>query len=105
VRLKHLLLCSKRQRALLSTPEEDSAFCVKFRAEMQNREPKDWPLPWPTLRADYKRLKSLRDKPEITADEYVAAAEAALVSFVSTRIARQADEVQFTAEIDCQEDA
>ena len=71
-----------------STPEEDAAFRIKFIAAMQNTEPKDWPLPWPTLRADHERLKSLRDDPMITADEYVAAAEAALVSFVSTRIAR-----------------
>ena len=71
-----------------STPDDDAAFRIKFIAAMQKTEPKDWPLPWPTLRADYKRLKSLRDKPEITADEYVSAAEAALVSFVSTRIAR-----------------
>ena len=71
-----------------STLEEDAAFRIKFIAAMQNTEQKDWPLPWPTLRADYERLETLRDKPEITADEYVSAAEAALVSFVSTRIAR-----------------
>jgi len=71
-----------------STPEEAAAFRNKFRAAMQNTEPKDWPLPWPTLPPDHRRLETLRDKPEITADEYVSAAEAALVSFVSTRIAR-----------------
>jgi hypothetical protein len=71
-----------------STPEDDAAFRIKFIAAMQKTEPKDWPLPWPTLRADHKRLETLRDDPMITADEYVSAAEAALVSFVSTRIAR-----------------
>jgi hypothetical protein len=72
-----------------STPEEAAAFRNKFIAAMQKTEPKDWPLPWPTLPPDHRRLETLRDKPEITADEYVSAAEAALVSFVSTRIARR----------------